>query len=79
MYSDLFLCIRSCRAALSHYYLDRPEGGCLILFLINSEFFQTLWLVFEETGDFHVDVFGDQSHNGSGSWNYVLIFVIFIY
>ena len=64
---------------LSHYVPDKLEGGCLILFLIDSKFYQNLWLNFEEPGELRVDMIGDRSNSGSGIWNYVLTFVIFIY
>ena len=57
--------------------MDRPEGGCLILFLIDSELYQNLWLVFEEHGIFGVDVLGHRSNGDSGSWNYILTFIYF--
>ena len=75
----IFLPCRSFQAALRHYVLDNPGGGCLILFLIDSECYQNVWLVFEEPVEFLVDVLGDWSNYSSRSWNYVMIFVIFIY
>ena len=64
---------------ISHYFLDRSEEDCLILFLIDSDLYYNLWLDFEEPGELCVDVLSDRSNGGPRSWNYVLTLVIYMY